>query len=314
MSGRGGGFVCVVLLLAACSDTHVPEVRNGVIAYIGQSSANGDQALYTVRADGDHTKQLTHISGLTAAGLSWSPDGRTLVFGRGISEGHSELEIIASNGTGLHAITHDFAVYNQPAWSPDGRRIAFSSGGDLFIMNADGSSRQRILRTAPACGVDSLSWSPDGLAMVYAASCFRTAPGTTAIGVVSADGTRRRMLVGPEPAIRQLGPTDHEHVEYSTPAWSPDGERIAFVETHRTDRIYLMNDDGTGIRALTSSNFDSVYPVWSPDGSTIAFLLYGPHHMSQIATMNADGSELETVTHLSGGASWPAWQRLPSPA
>jgi Tol biopolymer transport system component len=66
---------------------------------------------------------------------------------------------------------------------------------------------------------------------------------------------------------------------FDEPAWSPDGEGIAFTADlteadekgffHRTD-IYVVNADGSDLRRLTDDGLSSS-PVWSPDGKTIAY-------------------------------------------
>ncbi len=82
-----------------------------------------------------------------------------------------------------------------------------------------------------------------------------------------------------------------------TPAWSPDGTRIAFSSDRnsKTDDpqkgfdLYVMNADGSGVTRLTA--LDGAFePAWSPDGTRIAFTLSGANGSSSIFMMNADGS------------------------
>jgi TolB protein len=67
------------------------------------------------------------------------------------------------------------------------------------------------------------------------------------------------------------------------PAWSPDGQRLAF---HRAGQIYVINADGSQEIRLA----DGSHPAWSPDGKRIACT-----HASGIAVMNADGSAIKTL-------------------
>ena len=57
-----------------------------------------------------------------------------------------------------------------------------------------------------------------------------------------------------------------------SPAWSPDGKRIAFYsERDGNAEIYVMNADGTGVTRLTRHERGRRLPAWSPDGRTISF-------------------------------------------
>ncbi|MDZ4278785.1 MAG: protein kinase [Dehalococcoidia bacterium] len=81
-----------------------------------------------------------------------------------------------------------------------------------------------------------------------------------------------------------------------TPAWSPDGRRIAFV----SDRggsfdIYVMNADGSDQRALTADPALDAQPAWSPDGARIAFTSTRGGD-TDIYVMNADGSGQTVLT------------------
>ena len=60
---------------------------------------------------------------------------------------------------------------------------------------------------------------------------------------MNADGTAQRNLTRS---------TTHPFASDTTPAWSPDGRKIAFVSNRdRNGEIYVMNADGSGLRKLT---------------------------------------------------------------
>jgi Tol biopolymer transport system component len=59
-----------------------------------------------------------------------------------------------------------------------------------------------------------------------------------------------------------------------SPAWSPDGEQIAFVSRFSNAEIYLMDANGGHVRRMTNSSEEKFGPTWSPDGRYIAFESY----------------------------------------
>jgi Tol biopolymer transport system component len=84
------------------------------------------------------------------------------------------------------------------------------------------------------------------------------------------------------------------------PAWSPDGEKIAFSSSRAgKPHIFVMNADGTGTTQLTNSAKADEQPSWSPDGKRIVFnregALFeapargGPAHRVGKGTGSADG-------------------------
>jgi Tol biopolymer transport system component len=81
-----------------------------------------------------------------------------------------------------------------------------------------------------------------------------------------------------------------------SPAWSPDGARIAFYsERDGNAEIYVMNADGSAVTRLTSTSADEGYPAWSPDGRTISFDSDRTGNFD-IFAMNADGSNVRPLT------------------
>jgi Tol biopolymer transport system component len=93
-----------------------------------------------------------------------------------------------------------------------------------------------------------------------------------------------------------------------SPAWSPDGTRIAFSsERDGNAEIYVMKADGSGVTRLTNTKADDGDPSWSPDGKRIAFVS-GRNGKAEIFTMNADGSDQKTLVSMDrGDAVDPRW-------
>ncbi|MDP9476105.1 MAG: hypothetical protein M3R38_10555 [Actinomycetota bacterium] len=79
-----------------------------------------------------------------------------------------------------------------------------------------------------------------------------------------------------------------------SPAWSPDGAKIAF---ERGDGIYVMEADGSAQKHLGAGSA----PAWSPDGKRIAFV------KNTIYTMGADGSDERSLMELPSKCYEPAW-------
>ncbi len=102
-----------------------------------------------------------------------------------------------------------------PDWSPDGQRIVFSSGqfqsSSIFIMNADGSERQRI-----GAGTEP-TWAPDGRAIAFIGREYYCIRDCTANGlwIVDLDNLGNEIRVAP-----YLEPS-HGTQHFQNPNWGP---------------------------------------------------------------------------------------------
>ena len=95
--------------------------------------------------------------------------------------------------------------------------------------------------------------------------------------------------------------------DVQTPAWSPDGRKLAFVsQRDGNSEIYVMNADGSAQKNLTRQPASDSHPSWSPDGRRIVFVSRRDGN-SEIYVMNADGSGLRNLTRTPSDDLDPAW-------
>jgi len=92
------------------------------------------------------------------------------------------------------------------------------------------------------------------------------------------------------------------------PAWSPDGQRIAFERTPagQDSEIVVMNADGSGPHALTANTDVDSDPTWSPDGRRIAFEAYHGGN-AEIYVMYDDGFGQTNLTNNGAEDRHPDW-------
>jgi TolB protein len=84
-----------------------------------------------------------------------------------------------------------------------------------------------------------------------------------------------------------------------SPAWSPDGTKLAYVSFEKKKPIVFVQSLTSGSReVLANYKGNNSAPAWSPDGSKLAIVLtYGAN--SQIYTISSNGGNLKQITKSS---------------
>lgn len=177
--------------------------------------------------------------------------------------------------------------------SPDGQRLLYMAGtwtaSKLTISAPDGSKPKEI--TDGSSIAWNSHWSPAGKQIAFTG---RNDPkAELAIFIMSADGSARRQLTNIPP----------EEGGAQWPAWSPDGQQIAFQVNSRKDKgsahIWAI-DFRTGAARKLGAHAESYLdetPSWFPDGKRLAFQSNRTGRM-EVWTMKLDGSGARQVTGL----------------
>lgn len=289
------------------------------IFFVREQTAYRDYELYRVDSL-DGTERRIPFKQNRVHRLEWSlsPDGQRIVYtARGsVDQGWDHLFVMNSDGSGTRRLISTYgddypyqANYISPVWSPDSKKIGFiidnhhsAQWRDVHIINADGTGRRLVAETGHNLQV---TWSSsDRLAFVRDEKILiRSRDGeredyrsVTSVYSVWPNGSNLQHLIGSpgwdfDASAQRYGyrSCDYYDFKYCRPSfrdysslnWSPDGSRIAFLESvgsavnsrGASDRhAFAMKADGSSLQQLTLTfQYDSDL-FWAPDGRRMLFV------------------------------------------
>jgi TolB protein len=270
--------------------TGEPGIARTKIAYVAEQGTARE--LFVMDYDGYDPRQIT-ADGFLNLMPRWSPDRRFLVFTAYRQRNTQTIDIIELATGKRSTLVSQGGLNITPALSPDGNFLAFASShegnSELYRMDTRTKVVQRL--TVHAAGDLSPTWSPSGRELAFVSD----RSGGPQIFLMSADGTNVRRLT-------------FEGDYNAAPAWSPRGNWIAYIcRTSRKEyKLCLITPDGQKRVQLTTGPGVDDSPSWSPDGRHLVFssTMEGKSHIYMI---NADGKDLERITHSGTHNSAPAW-------
>ncbi len=192
-------------------------------------------------------------------GPALSPDRRSMAFYTN-RDGNWEIYVVATDGLSApQRVTYkSTAVDADPVWSPDGKQIVYESTRtgnlDLYLFDVTNGDERQITN-GPASDMNPY-WAPDGKSLMYES----VIEGQSQIYSVELATLKTTKI------------SDGKGNDYN-PTYSPDGKQIAF----RSDRdgstrvLYVMNANGSNLKAISAPNGNTNNQSWSPDGSLISY-------------------------------------------
>ena len=195
-----------------------------------------------------------------------SPDGEQIAFTwTGADGGSVDIYVKQAGAEMPLRLTETEADEWSPAWSPDGRQIAFVRATDadtraVIVAPAIGGS-ERTLTELEGREIEHIAWSPDGETLALSAQAAPTGP--FSLFLLSVETRNLRRLT--EPADVSWGDV--------SPAFAPNGERLAFVRSRSpgVEDLFIVPVRGGEPERLTEDEREISGLDWMPNGQSIVF-------------------------------------------
>lgn len=257
------------------------------LTFVRSDDRNKRFALLTIGADGNNEREILSLPETFAHMPVFAPDGKTIAFGLfegDIDKRYPQIAEIPATGGELKVIwknTENTFQPNRFVWLPDKSGLLVTLNNSLEFQTqiwqidyATGNLRQ-ITKDLNSYG--ALSITADGKNLLAIEQDF-----LLSVWVVPIDNPSRAKRI-----------TDGK-TEGIGLGWTPDNRIVYASNVGGNAEIWIMNEDGTGKKQLTSDKTPKLLPCVSGDGRYIFYSLVG-NERGGSARMEIDGKNTKTL-------------------
>jgi Tol biopolymer transport system component len=301
-------------------------VGAGKVAFERIGANGASSAIYVI--DGSTASSAHAFDNQVVHGAALSPDGRRFAYTT-FTDLTTAYDVYVANvdGTGAQQVTRFAQQEGAPTWTPDGARIVVAAGGvGAVVYNI--YSQSPIANPGDQTQLTNFSTTSGTCPTMLGSGDFRVATSpqgrmafACSVGEidVSTNGTFTASYLPTRPDRRRW-------TNVYSPAWSPDGALIAFIETTSDSAtnysllgvaVKVMNGDGSNVATLANvptapgsnaiagggwAGLNNISLCWMPDGSRLVFNVPESQQVGHLWVVRADGTGLSQLT--TGPGAW----------